>query len=144
MEVRPQEEPSPATQDAGEPGVWTRFWREAWNELKQLVRVQRTDKADVPLLPPAQTYFLRENLKLRLIGARLALLSRDAASYKADLKAAREWLTRYYDTRNNHVAYAQGMLRNLHDAEVSIETPDISATLEAMRTLRVARERTAR
>jgi uroporphyrin-3 C-methyltransferase len=106
--------------------------------------VQRIEQADVPLLAPAQTYFLRENLKLRLIGARLALLARDSASYKADLKAAREWLARYYDTRSNHVAYAQGMLRNLHDAEVSIEPPEISATLEAMRTLRTARERTAR
>jgi uroporphyrin-3 C-methyltransferase len=144
MDVRPQQEPEPAAGADGEPGSWRRFWRDAWAELKQLVRVQRIEQADVPLLAPAQTYFLRENLKLRLIGARLALLARDSASYKADLKAAREWLARYYDTRSNHVAYAQGMLRNLHDAEVSIEPPEISATLEAMRTLRTARERTAR
>jgi uroporphyrin-3 C-methyltransferase len=109
-----------------------------------LVRVQQVDKPDVPLLAPAQSYFLRENLKLRLIGARLALLSRDSVSYKADLKAARDWLGRYYDTRNNTVAYALGMLRNLHDAEVSIEAPEITASLEAMRGLRVARERGAR
>jgi len=95
----------------------------------------------VPLLAPSQSYFLRENLKLRLIGARLALLSRDAGSYKADLKAAREWLARYYDGRNNNVAYALGLLRNLHDAEVGIEPPDIGGTLEATRTLRAARER---
>jgi uroporphyrin-3 C-methyltransferase len=144
MEVRPQQELAPAKADEAEPGVWKRLWRDAWAELKQLVRVQRIDQADVPLLAPQQAYFLRENLKLRLIGARLALLSRDSASYKADLKAARDWLARYYDTRNNHVAYAQGMLRNLHDAEVSIEPPEITATLEAMRTLRTARERSAK
>ncbi len=144
MEVRPQQEPEPAAADAPEPGVWARFWRDAWAELKQLVRVQKIDQADVPLLAPAQTYFLRENLKLRLIGARLALFARDSASYKADLKAARDWIARYYDTRNNHVAYAQGMLRNLHDAEVSIEPPEISATLDAMRALRTARERSAK
>jgi uroporphyrin-3 C-methyltransferase len=144
MDVRPGQEPAPAAQGEPEPGAWQRFWRDAWAEIKELVRVQKMDKADVPLLAPAQSYFLRENLKLRLISARLALLARDAPSYKADLKAARDWLARYYDTRNNHVAYAQGMLRNLHDAEVSIETPDISATLEAMRVLRLARERNAR
>jgi len=144
MEVRPQQEPEPAKGDQSEPGVWERLWRDAWSELKQLVRVQRIDQADVPLLAPQQAYFLRENLKLRLIGARLALLSRDSPSYKADLKAARDWLARYYDTRSNHVAYAQGMLRNLHDAEVSIEPPEISATLEAMRTLRTVRERSAK
>jgi len=144
MEVRPQpEQPAAAQKEEDGGNGWTRFWRDAWAEMKQLVRVQQMDKPDVPLLAPAQSYFLRENLKLRLIGARLALLSRDAASYKADLKAARDWLTRYYDTRNNSAAYALGMLRNLHDAEVSIEAPDISASLEAMRTLRVARERSA-
>ena len=144
MEVRPQAaEPAPAPKPE-EDSAWARFWRDTWLELRQLVRVQSMDKPDVPLLAPAQIYFLRENLKLRLIGARLALLSRDAPSYKADLKAARDWLDRYYDTRNNSVAYSMGMLRNLHDAAVSVETPDIAATLEAMRSLRLARERGSR
>jgi uncharacterized protein HemX len=53
-------------------------------------------------------------------------------------------LNRYYDTRNNDVAHAAAVLRNLNEAEVSIEAPDISGTLEAARTLRLARERTAR
>lgn len=144
MEVRPQQEAAAPGRDEPDPGVWKRFWMDAWAELKQLVRVQRIDGPEVPLLAPAQAYFLRENLKLRLVGARLALLARDAESYKADLKAAREWLGRYYDTGNNHVAFAQGMLRNLHDTEVSIEVPDITATLEAMRALRLARDRGAR
>jgi len=143
MELRPQAETAAAPKEEADGNAWTRFWRDAWAEMKQLVRVQQVDKPDVPLLAPEQSYFLRENLKLRLIGARLALLSRDSASYKADLKAARDWLTRYYDTRNNTVAYALGMLRNLHDAEVSIEAPDINGSLEAMRGLRVARERGA-
>jgi uroporphyrin-3 C-methyltransferase len=143
MELRPPQEPPGAAQDSGA-GFWKRLWLDAWTELKQLVRVQQVDKADVPLLAPEQSYFLRENLKLRLTGARLALLARDAVSYKADLKAARDWLARYYDTRDNHVAHAQGMLRNLHDAEVGIEVPDITGTLEAMRVLRVARDRSAR
>jgi uroporphyrin-3 C-methyltransferase len=102
------------------------------------------EKPEMPLLAPSQAFFLRENLKLRLIGARLALLARDAASYKADLKAGRDWLNRYYDTRSNNVAHAAAVLRNLYEAEVSIESPDISGTLEAARTLRLARERTAR
>jgi len=144
MELRPQADPAGAPKEDAGAGPWTRFWRDAWAEMKQLVRVQEVDKPDVPLLAPAQSYFLRENLKLRLVGARLALLSRDSASYKADLKAARDWLTRYYDTRNNTVAYALGVLRNLHEAEVSIEAPDINASLEVMRNLRLARERSGK
>lgn len=144
MEVRPL---APASADAPRNGAansWQRFLREAWTELKQLVRVQNMDRPDVPLLAPAQSFFLRENLKLRLISARLALLSRDSVSYKADLAASREWMSRYYDTREKSVANALTTLRNLHESEISIEMPDISSTLDALRNLRIARERPAR
>jgi len=144
MEVRPQAEEPAAAKPAADAGAWTRFWRDAWAELKALVRVQHIDRPEVPLLAPAQAYFLRENLKLRLLAARLALLARDAASYKADLKSAGEWLGRYYDTRDGRVAAALRQLRSLADAELSIETPDISATLEAMRAVRPPRERGTR
>jgi uroporphyrin-III C-methyltransferase len=144
MEVRPSQGQAAGGAPAPEGGWWARLWRETWAELKELVRVQHMSQAEVPLLAPAQSYFLRENLRLRLLGARLALLSRDAESYQSDLKAARDWLNRYYDKGNNDVAYALGALRNLHEAEVSIEVPDIAGTLEALRALRVTRERTAR
>ena len=142
MEVRP---PVPgAPERNNEENAWIRLAREAWTELKQLVRIQQMDKPDVPLLAPSQSFFLRENLKLRLIGARLALLGHDEESYKADLKAAREWLERYYDMHNSGVIHATSVLRNLQSSEISIEVPDISATLEALRNLRPMRERGAR
>jgi len=142
MEMRPQPEPPPAAAPgAGGDNPWTRFWRDIWTELRGLIRVQQMDKPDAALLAPSQAFFLRENLRLRLIGARLALLARDATSYKADLKSARDWLNRYYYTRSSNVAHALAVLRDLHDAEVGIEAPEISATLEAMRNLRAARER---
>jgi uroporphyrin-3 C-methyltransferase len=142
MEVRP---PAPgAPERNNEENAWIRLAREAWTELKQLVRIQQMDKPDVPLLAPSQSFFLRENLKLRLIGARLALLGHDEESYKADLKAAREWLERYYDTHNSSVIHATSVLRNLQSSEISIEVPDISATLEALRNLRPMRERGTR
>ncbi|HSE01884.1 MAG TPA: uroporphyrinogen-III C-methyltransferase [Burkholderiales bacterium] len=142
MEARPQPaELRSETPGAAESGPWARFWTELWGDLSKLVRVERMDKAEPALLAPSQAFFLRENLRLRLIGARLALLARDATSYKADLKAARDWLGRYYATRNNNVARALANLRTLHDAEVGIEAPEISATLEAMRNLRAARAR---
>lgn len=144
MEMRPQPDQTEDAAKNSAGNAWSRVWHEVWSDLKQLVRIQRIDKPDIPLLAPSQTFFLRENLKLRLIGARLALLARDDTSYKADLKAAREWLERYYDTRNNTVTHAVSALRNLHASEISIEVPDISGTLDALRNLRPARERGAR
>ena len=123
-------------------GAAARFWREVWGDLKQLVRVQRMDRADVPLLSPAQTFFLRENLKLRLLTARMALLTRDQAVFRNDLKASREWLARYFDTRDKSVASAVSSLNSLQSADIQIELPDIAATLEAMRAVSQTRART--
>ncbi|MDH3286488.1 MAG: uroporphyrinogen-III C-methyltransferase [Betaproteobacteria bacterium] len=138
MDMRPQSGARSDPGEAEEP-LWKRLLRETWEELKQLVRVQRMDRPDIPLLAPSQAFFLRENLKLRLLGARLGLLARDMQSYKADLGAARDWLQRYYDVRNDAVARDVTMLSNLHAAELSAEVPDISASLEAVRGYRRAR-----
>lgn len=144
MEVRPLAAASGEPPREASERPWHRFLGEAWTELKQLVRIQNMDRPDVPLLTPAQAFFLRENVKLRLLGARLALLSRDQASFKADLAAAREWMTRYYDTRDKAVTNALTTLRNLHESDITVETPDISETLDALRALRAVQERPPR
>jgi uroporphyrin-III C-methyltransferase len=117
--------------------AWSRFWREIWTDLRQMVRVQRIGNADadVPLLAPTQAYFLRENLKLRLLTARMALLTRDQATFRSDLNAAQDWITRHFDTRDKAVSVALSSLAALQKSDVSIELPDLSATLAALRTV---------
>ena len=138
MDARPRPAPAAAAGGQEDDGLWTRFWSDVWREMKQLIRVQQLEKPGAELLTPEQAYFLRENLRLRLTGARLALLSRDAKSYKADLTAATEWLVRHYDASHKGVAQAVAALRSLRDAEVGVEPPEIGATLEAMRKFRAA------
>jgi len=139
MDIRPKPAAQPTAAGSADEVLWQRLMRETWDELKSLVRVERMDRADIALLAPSQVFFLRENLKLRLLNARLALVARDLRSYKADIGAAGEWLRQYYDAGDDAVARAVAMLTNLHAAETSAEVPDISASLEAMRALRSAR-----
>jgi len=73
---------------------WANLWHETIQDLRRLVRIQNAEKPEAPLLSPEQAFFLRENLKLRLLGARLALLARDETRYKTDLDAASDWLQR--------------------------------------------------
>jgi uroporphyrin-3 C-methyltransferase len=141
MEERPVVEREAVAQSGG---FWTSLWREAVQDLRGLIRVQNVDKPEVPLLSPEQGFFLRENLKIRLLGARLALLAHDETSFKADLKAADNWLGRYYDTRNKAVAASQTTIKQLGQTEVSIRIPDISASLDAARNFKLVRERTLR
>ncbi len=75
-----------------------------------LVRIENTEKQEMPLLSPTQTFFLRENLKLRLLSARMALLTRDEVSFRRDLKTAQEWIKRYFDIKSNESAQALGAL----------------------------------
>ena len=121
-----------------------RFGKDLWYELKQLVRIRKLESGDLMLLSPQQSYFLRENLKLRLLSARTALIARDETNYKEDLKLAREMLGKYFDGKAKVNINAIGLLRQLAENPVSIAAPDIAASLNAVRAARVARERPAR
>jgi uroporphyrin-3 C-methyltransferase len=125
-------------------GFWQQAWREAKRDLRDLIRVQNVEKPEVPLLSPDQVFFLRENLKFRLLGARLALLAHDEGSFKADLQAASGWLTQYYDSADKTVAAAQSTLKQLIQSDIGIQMPDISASLDAARNFKLVRERSPR
>ncbi len=142
MEQRPAR-PNSELDSAGA-GFWQRLWREGKRDLHDLIRIQNVEKPEVPLLSPDQAFFLRENLKFRLLGARLSLLAHDEASFRADLKAASEWLARYYDDGNKTVATAQSTLKQLLQSDIGGQLPDISASLDAARNFKLVRERTPR
>lgn len=141
-DIRPESVSSgPPKGDSVAENIWIQMGREVWQDIKQLVRIQNTGKPEIPLLAPSQTYFLRENLRLRILGARLALLARDEVSYRNDLKAAETWILRYYDKNDKTTANVLSTLRQLYQSEISIELPGIDASLEAVRNYKLARER---
>ncbi|OGS91044.1 MAG: hypothetical protein A2Z95_05230 [Gallionellales bacterium GWA2_60_18] len=123
--------------------TWQKLQREMWQEAKQLVRIEDTGKTEIPLLPPSQEFFLRENLKLRLLMARIALLSRDGDGFRHELKTAQQWVTRYFDGKANEGVKMQAGLKKLAASNVSIELPDISRSLQAVRNYRLTHELTA-
>lgn len=129
---------APAVPVADAP-AWERVIREVWQELRQLVRIQRTGVQDAALLAPDQAFFLRENLKLRLVGARVALLSRDTKSYQVDLRAALSLLDKHFEKGDPAVTAMTGTLRKLQAAQVQVDIPDLAETLEALRKLRLPR-----
>lgn len=125
-------------------GSWQKLLHEIWQEAKHLVRIENTQKSELPLLAPTQTYFLRENLKMRLLSARLALLSRDESSFKRDIKTAQEWVRLYFDVKSAEGAQMTSTLQKLHASSISIDLPDISGSLEAVRRYRASHEKGTR
>ena len=143
MQQRPPPTPTAASGE-DESSMLTRLAREIWQDLRSLVRIQTVDTPEVPLLDPSQAFFLRENLKLRLLSARIALLQRDEKTYRSDLQAARQWLERFYDTRDRNLAPALAALRQLAEVRIGIDAPDINASLSAVRDYKLTREKAAR
>jgi len=108
------------------------FGQELWSELKHLVQIRRVEGNEAVLLPPDQAYFLRENLRLRLLSARLALLSQDQAAFRADLRAVLLMLERYFNTRDAGVADAIKEVKRLSSLQIAIKLPGIDASLAAL------------
>lgn len=132
----PQEKNIAMITPVSDEAAWRRLLREVWEDMSRLVRIENTQKRELPLLPPTQTFFLRENLKLRLLSARLSLLSRDDMSFKHDLQSAQEWIIRYFDVQSTSGALAVTTLQKLRESSINIELPDVSASLEAARNYR--------
>jgi len=146
FEAKPRVEPvKPAPQPMTTTGYWLslaeNLWSEFWGELKGLIRIERLDGADPALISPSQTFFLRENLKLRLVNARLGLLQHDGRSFRDDVVQAETWLNRYFDKRAKPVQNAIATLNQLASVDVAPELPSLSESMTVLRTFKVARDR---
>lgn len=108
------------------------------SEIRSLFRVRRLDDPNAMLIAPEQAYFLRENLRLSLLNARLALMSRNENVYKADLERVRKWVETYYEPANSDVAAVKEQLHTLAEAKLMLEPPRIDESLAALRATRAS------
>ncbi len=105
-----------------------------WEEVRGLVRVTRVDDPEAALLAPEQAFFLRENLKLRLLNARLALLSRQFDTAQADLREAQAVLDRYFDKGSRRVDLVREQLGQVAQQARQVSVPRPDATLAVLAT----------
>ena len=104
----------------------------AWGEARTLLRVTRIDHPEAALISPDQSFFLRENLKLRLLNARLALLSRQFDTAQSDLRECQEMLNRFFDTRSRKVTNVAELLRQVAGQARQVSLPRPDDTLAAL------------
>ncbi|CAJ0796531.1 hypothetical protein LMG19083_02880 [Ralstonia psammae] len=125
--------PPNAGWSAGVRAWWGRLWSDVRAELGQIVQVRRVDQTEALLLSSDQAWFLRENLKLRLMNARLALLSRNDAVFRADLGRADSLLARYFDTQSSRVTTVQNQLSQVRATAGTLQVPTLADSLAAVR-----------
>ena len=110
----------------------TRVLGRAWDEVRSLVRVTRIDHPDAVLLAPEQAFFVKENLKLRLLNARLALLSRQFDTAQSDLQIAQASLDRYFDRGSKRTVLAGELVRQVASQAKQSGVPRPDETLAAL------------
>lgn len=118
---------------AGAQDKWQSLSAEMWGEIKQLVRIRSVDTPDALLLSPTEAYYARENLKLRLLNARLGLLSLNEFAFRNDLGAAQDTIAKYFDSRAKQVQTAQALLKQVQSSNLSIQMPTLSESIDAVR-----------
>lgn len=117
--------------------AWQSFSSEMAGEIRQLIRVRSVETPDALLLAPSQGFFARENLKLRLLNARLALLSRNEGAFRSDMIASQDAISKYFDTRSKQAQTVQALLRQVQGSNLSIEMPTLADSLNAVRNYKV-------
>ncbi len=120
---------------------WERQWqvlRSELGEYRDLIRIRHVDSPESVLLDFQQQALVRQQLRLRLLNARQALLARNDRLYRADLAAAQSLLTRYFDTRAAPVASALTAIKQLASTALSVELPTIGDSMAAVRAVRTA------
>jgi uroporphyrin-3 C-methyltransferase len=136
------EAPEASTADAAPSGwsrvsqAWSTLWQRVWEDVtrsgQELVRVSRIDRPDAALLAPEQAFFLRENLKLRLLNARLGVLARQMDAVQDDLKGIDAALARYFDPAAPEVLAAQAAVSQLRSELITRDMPLPEDSLAAL------------
>ena len=112
--------------------AWSGFADRAWEEVRGLVRVTRIENPEAMLAAPEQSFYLRENLKLRLLNARLAVLSRQFDIAQADLRDVQAALDRYFDRSSRRVVAASELVRQVAAQARLVTVPRPDETLAAL------------
>jgi uroporphyrin-3 C-methyltransferase len=126
--------PAPARAPAASPQWWQQLLHTVRDEARALVRVSRIDQPEAVLVSPEQGFFLRENLKLRLMNARLALLSRQIDAARADVGSAAAALGKYFDPGSRRTQSVAGALQQMQAQLRAVDVPRIDESLATLAT----------
>jgi len=117
-----------------------RFASDLWADIKNLVVIERIDQPKAPLLSQEHAFYLRENLKLRLLTARIALLQRDEATYIADMNAVTGWINQYFDTQHQKTIRVLALLKKISAKNIGVAIPDINESISALNRYKLSLE----
>lgn len=118
---------------------WQHGLQMVLGEARNLVRVSRIEAPEAALLSPEQAFFLRENLKLKLLNARLGLLARQIESARADLLAADSMLKKYFAASDRKTQTTAALLQQVQLQMRTLQIPRVDDSLAVLATAAAGR-----
>lgn len=123
--------------EAASASWWQNVWEKSLGTLKGLVEIRRLENNDAMLISPEQAYFVRENLRLRLLDARTALMQRNSEVYQGDLNNAEAAVRQYFDANSPATQSWLKELAELKALDVRMTADDgLKNSLNAVRAYR--------
>ena len=117
---------------------WRAIAHALWRDLLSLVEIKDAALPDDVLFDPRLRQFLLQGLQLELASARLALLARDTANWRASSALITAQLERYYDLQDAGVKALLNTLAAAGALELDPALPNLAASLAAVRNARQA------
>jgi uncharacterized protein HemX len=120
--------------ESAEPGL-DRIWLSLKQAIAGMISVERGDGSLYRVLAVEEQVLVRRRLELELEMARLGLLQGQAEVFQVSLNAARALLIREFERSNPAVESATMLIEELLRLEVDPARPDISGSLNLLRSL---------
>lgn len=133
--------PSVAASEAAAPAPswWVAGLKQIGQELMGLVRISRIDAPEAMLLSPEQTFFVRENIKLKLLNARLGLLARQYDAARSDMAQVSATVRRYAEGQSRKTQQMLALLEQAQQQTKAAEVPRLDASMAALATAAAGR-----
>ncbi|HEX2518618.1 MAG TPA: uroporphyrinogen-III C-methyltransferase [Castellaniella sp.] len=108
------------------------------HDLRGLFDVRRVDDTAALLMSPDQALRFREGLKQRAVTAQLALMMHQPKIWQTELAQVAKSIDQRYDMRAESSRQALKLARDLHDAPIEVQLPNVDNTLQAIAAARDA------
>lgn len=110
------------------------LWKSIWADLKTALVIRRLDAPVAPLLAPEQSYFLKQNLRLILEQAGLAVLNEDHLTFQQNIDKAIHWINQYFALNDPASGAMKRTLDTLKQHNITRQMPDVSLSLRLLKT----------
>lgn len=131
---KPTTQPADLNQD--EAATWRQLLTGIWQEVRGLVVIRRQEKNLRPWLSENEEQLIYQGLQVRLDASRLAALRGQNNLFQQSVRSAQTWLLTWFDSESAAVQAVDDELDALAKQKITLNLPDISGSLTALRELR--------